>query len=85
MAVLADIARDWLAGTAAHIEHWPTWRDERAKTIQPSAFVKAAFPQSGVDPGVGVPLIDFDNAFGIGAGVHGKKLRRAGRLRNGCF
>jgi hypothetical protein len=73
MAMLADMARDRLAGTATKIEHGSTGRDECAKAIQPSAFMKAAFPQPCIDPGVGVPLVDVDDALGVGIGAHGGK------------
>jgi len=61
MATLADILCDRRAGTTTKVEHRPTRRDERAKAIQPPAFVKAAFPQPRVDPSVSMPLIDVDN------------------------
>jgi hypothetical protein len=32
-----------------------------------------------------VPLVDVDNALGVGISVHGEKLRLARRSCNGCF
>ena len=81
MATLADILCDRRTGTTTKVEHRPTRRDERAKTIQPPAFVKAAFSQPRVDPSVSMPLIDVDNALRVGA--YKKMLRLAKRCCNG--